>query len=80
MFHAVKGLFRLFGLKMLCNEIENTHLQITIDNTSAVPAINKMGSTKPAFVDQEVQLIWDFILRQNTRTHQPIIQEYLTTK
>ena len=53
----------LFGLKALCNNFHNIHILIQIDNTLAVAAINKMGSTRSVAMDQEVHVIWNFILK-----------------
>ena len=36
----------LFGLKALHNKFHNIHILIQTDKTSAVAAINKMGSTR----------------------------------
>ena len=61
-----------FGLRALCKNEFNSHILIQIDNTSAVSAINKMGSEKSFEMDNEVHLIWKFISTQNnwlTATH-----------
>ena len=60
------------GLRTLCKNEFNSHILIQIDNTSAVSAINKMGSVKSTEMDYEVHLIWEFISTQNnwlTATH-----------
>ena len=36
----------LFGLKSLCKECSNTHIRVTIDNTTAVICVNKQAGTK----------------------------------
>ena len=55
----------LSGLKALCNNFHNIHIVIQIDNTSAVAAINKMGSTRSIDMDQVVHLTWNFILKHH---------------
>ena len=47
-----------FGLKALCGTAKNNHILIRIDNTSAVAAIYKMGSTKSIDLDIVAQTIW----------------------
>ena len=64
----------LFGSKTLCNNFHDIHILIQIDKTSAVAAINKMGSTRSIDMDQVVHLIWNFIVKQDnwvTVTHIP---------
>ena len=58
----------------MCKNEFNSHIFIQISNTSAVSAINKMGSVKSIEMDNEVHLIWEFISTQNnwlTATHIP---------
>ena len=64
----------LFGMKVLCNNFHNIHILIQADNTSAVAAINKIGSTRSIDMDQVVNLVWNFILKLVnwvTSTHIP---------
>ena len=48
----------LFGLKSLCSHLRQTHIKVSSDNTTAVCAINNMGSCKSLVCDQEVRKIW----------------------
>ena len=62
----------LFGLKAFCNNFHNIHILIQIDNTSAVAAISKMGSTRSIGMNHVVHLLWNFILKHDnwiTATH-----------
>ena len=56
----------------MCKNEVNIHILIQVDNTSVVSAINKVGSVKSIEMDNEGQLIWEFISTQNnwlTATH-----------
>jgi len=64
----------LFGLQALCHNVYNTHILLKVDNTSAVAAINKMGSTRSLMMDKVVHKIWEWAIeRENwlTVTHIP---------
>ena len=53
---------------------KNTHIFIKIDNTSAVAAINKMGSVKSLSLDMEAHEIWNWAISKNnwiSATHIP---------
>ena len=50
----------LFGLKSLCSHLRQTHIKVLSDNTTAVCAINNMGSCKSLLCDQEVRRIWSW--------------------
>ena len=49
----------------MCKNEFISHILIQIDITSAVSAVNKMGSVKSIGMDNEVHLIWEFISTQN---------------
>ena len=66
----------LFGMKSFYKEGSNQHILIHIDNTSAIAAINKMGSMVSVEMDVVVHEIWDWA--QSTKnwiiaTHVPRI-------
>ena len=66
-----------FGLQSLCLDTQNTHILLKIDNTSAVSAINKMGSTRSIQMDDIVHSIWNWAREREswlTATHIPGIQ------
>ena len=70
----------LFGLMSLCGSLNATHILVKVDNTSAVAAINKMGSTRSTQMDSEVHNIWNWASSKNiwlTATHIPGIQNYI---
>ena len=50
----------LFELKSLCSHLRKTHIRGLSDNTTAVYAINNMGSCKSLSCDQEVRRIWSW--------------------
>ena len=54
-----------FGFRALCKNEFKSDILIQIDNTSAISAINKMGSVKSIEMGNEVYLIWEFISTQN---------------
>ena len=39
-----------FMLQTFCNELQETHIRIKCDNTTAVACINQMASTKPTLM------------------------------
>ena len=47
----------LFGLKRLCRHLRQPHIKLLSDNTTAVCALNNMGSCKSLLYDQEVRRI-----------------------
>ena len=50
------------------------HILLKVDNTSAVSAINKMGSTRSISMNDEVHLIWAWAIEKDTwltATHIP---------
>ena len=64
----------LFGIQSLCEQVTNSHILIKIDNTSAIAAINKMGSTKSIPMDEEAHKIWEWAIKRNnwiSATHIP---------
>ena len=52
----------LFALKSLCSHLRQTHIKVLSDNTTAVCAINNMGSCKLLLCDQEVRRIWSWAI------------------
>ena len=64
----------LFGIRALCRHVFDKHILLKVDNTSAVSAINKMGSTRSLPMDKIVHLIWEWAISRNnwiTVTHIP---------
>ena len=58
----------------MCNNFHNIHISIRTDNTSALAATNKMGSTELIDLNQMVHLTWNFILKHDnwvTMVHIP---------
>ena len=66
-----------FGLKFLCNNFHIIHILIKFGNTSAVAAINKIGSARSIDMDQVVHLIWNFILKHNNWFHSNSHSRYI---
>ena len=54
----------LFGLKGLCSRLRQTHIKVLSDNTTAVCAINDMGSCKSLLCDQEVRRLWSWAIEK----------------
>ena len=64
----------LFGLRSLCDHVHNQHIKVLVDNTAAVGAINKMGSSKSLTLHSEVLDIWEWVLSKDnwiTASHIP---------
>ena len=47
-----------FALKCFCKNMQNTHIQLQIDNTTAVAYINNMGGSKSTELDQLAFSVW----------------------
>ena len=64
----------LFGLMSLENETNNCHLKIESDNTTAVYAVNKFGTSKSKPCDDMAKQIWAWAIHKNiwlSATHIP---------
>jgi len=64
----------LFGLQSLCRHLKSSHIKVLADNTTAVCAINNMGSCKSILCDQEVRKIWSWAIETKnfiTASHIP---------
>ena len=55
----------LFELKSLSSHLRQTHIKVLSDNTTAVHAINNMGSCKSLLCDQEVRKIWSWAIERD---------------
>lgn len=55
----------LYGLKAYCGNMHHLHVQLQIDNTTAVAYINHMGGTEPVSCDKLATLIWHWSITQN---------------
>ena len=63
-----------FGLTALMEEVDNTHILLLMDNSSAVHALNKMGSMRSLLLDSISKDIWDWANKRNnflTASHIP---------
>ena len=54
----------LFGLKSLCSHLQQTHIKVLSDATTAVCAVSNMGSCKSLQCDQEVRRIWSWAIEK----------------
>ena len=64
----------LFGVKSLCSHLRQTHIKVLSDNTTAVCAVNNMGSCKSLLCDQELRRIWSWAIERDifiTAAHIP---------
>ena len=50
----------LFGLKAFCSEMQNIHVKLELDNTSAIAYINHMGGSKSEELNQLTYELWDW--------------------
>ena len=55
----------LFGLKALCSHVYDKHILLKVDNTSAMSAINKMGSIRSLLMDWIVHMTWEWTISRN---------------
>lgn len=55
----------LFGLQSLIPHVFDEHVKIMCDNTTAVAAVNKKGSTKSIECDEIAKLIWEWGIAHN---------------
>ena len=53
-----------FALKSFCKETTKGHVQLQIDNTTAVTYINDMGGSKSPKLNSLAQEIWDWCIQQ----------------
>ena len=54
-----------FALKCFCSHMNNCHIQIQIDNTTALAYINNMGGSKSKELNQLAVQIWDWCISRN---------------
>ena len=55
----------LFGLKSLFSHLRQTRIKMLAEHTSAMCAINTMGSCKSLLCDQKVRRIWSLPIEKN---------------
>ena len=63
-----------FSLKCFCSHMNNCHIQIQIDNTTALAYINNMGGSKSKELNQLAVQIWEWCISRNiwlTAVHIP---------
>ena len=49
-----------FALKCFCKNMQNIHVQLQIDNTTAVTYINNMGGSKSTELNQLAFSVWEW--------------------
>ena len=55
----------LFALKCYCSKMGNCHIQLQIDNTTAIAYINNMGGSKSKELDQLAFQIWEWCITRH---------------
>ena len=55
----------LFALKSFCSSMTNSHVNIYIDNTTAVVYVNAMGGTQSLSCNKVARNIWTWCMVQN---------------
>ena len=63
-----------FGLKSYCSDMRNVHVQLRLDNTTAVSYINNMGGSKSIDCNEAAKDIWKWCIQRNiwlTAAHLP---------
>ena len=63
-----------FALKCFCSHMNNCHIQIQIDNTTALAYINNMGGSKSKERNQLAVQIWEWCISRNIWLTTVIIQ------
>ena len=64
----------LFAMKALCPNVSNKHIKVLVDNSATVGAINNMGSSKSLTLNDQIKMIWLWILSRGnwlTSSHIP---------
>lgn len=72
----------LFGLKAFCSEMQNIHVKLELDNTSAIAYINHMGGSKSEELNQLAYELWDWCRMHNiwvTAAHIPGVHKLSQT-
>ena len=54
-----------FALKAFCNNTHQTHVQLQIDNTTAVSYINNMGGSKSPLLNTLAKEIWNWCIERD---------------
>ena len=54
----------LFGLRGLCKTARNNHIQIKLDNTTAVTYINAMGGAVPSSCNSVTKTVWEWCVEK----------------
>ena len=63
-----------FGLKSFCRKYSNIHVQLKIDNTTAIAYIQNMGGTKSLDCNELAKMLWQWCIQRNiwvTAAHIP---------
>ena len=55
----------LFGLQSLCKQVQNSHILLQLDNTTAVSYIRNMGGTNSLLCNQVASQIWHWSIERN---------------
>ena len=55
----------LYALQSFCNEKFDCHILLRMDNTAAVSAVNKQGSTKSVSMDNLAHDVWNWAILRN---------------
>ena len=55
-----------YSLRSFSDSIQNSHVKILSDNTTAVATINKMGTSRSKHCNDVAKLIWEFCMEQGT--------------
>ena len=54
-----------FALKSFCKDMNDIHIQLQINNTTAVAYINNMGGSKSAELNQPAFSVWEWCITRN---------------
>ena len=63
--NVLELLAAFFALKCYCSKMGNCHIQLQIDNTTAIAYINNMGGSKSKELDQLAFQIWEWCITRH---------------
>jgi len=72
-----------FGLKSFCSNVQNVHVKLSVDNTTAVAYINHMGGSKSQDCNELAKHIWDWCIERNiwlSVVHLPGVQNIIADR
>ena len=63
--NVLELLAAFIGLKSLCREVQDSHVQLLMDNTTAVAYVNHMGGSTSSHMNDLARELWDWCITRN---------------